>query len=88
MSVELLLDRHSNLAYLTLNPIVLLTVEEHELNVIDELLYLGIFVFLEFQFDGAKVHGILHDQVVVGNFECLCIHWLSEELTLWISLQI
>jgi len=78
--VVVLLDGQSNLADFTLDPIVQPAIIEDKFHVVAEFLDLLIFVVLELLSDCAKVHWLLHDQVVVWDLEGLHVHWVTEDV--------
>ena len=85
--MEFLLDSKSDLTDLALSPIVELTIVENQLHIVNELLDLGILMLLDLSLDGAEVHWILHDLMIVRNLKSLHIHSIMEYVRLGIPLQ-
>ena len=78
--VVVLLNCQSNLAHFTFDSIVQPAIIEDKLHVVAEFLDFLVLMVLKLLPDGAKVHWLLHNQVVVWDLEGLDVDWVTEDV--------
>ena len=84
----LTLNCQSNLTNFTLHSIVEFTVVEDQLHIVAELLHLLVLVLSQLLSDRSKVHWLSYYLMVVWDVQGLHIHWLIEDVSLGVLLQI